>query len=206
MAAIILAGVSTIAVVFHDPPDTATHVARECRFIAALERRRMVRAEAHGPAPSTFWRAEDRTGGAPRPDLSRLPGAGLPNTPRSWLIQRLTPKRDLPSIDCGAVFDAMGIPKVITYNEGPPTQELRLQYSRVSFLPGDRYALVGRTQCSRYNDRWDQAVWFDLWRRRDADWELTNVASIAADFRRPRLAAPMRCFDPAYDPMLRPQG
>ncbi|ATQ43552.1 hypothetical protein [Caulobacter mirabilis] len=205
-AAVVLVGALTAVAIARDKPDTASHVARECRFLAAVETQRMVRWETNETGIDAFWRAEGRTGGPPRPDLAASPGADLPKSLGSRLIQWLTPKRALPSIDCGAVFDVMRIPTLIRYEEGPIGRERRLQYSRVSFLPGDRYALVRRIECYRVGGRWDQTVWFDLWRRRGGGWEPVNVHRVNAVFIRPRFETPMRCFDPAYEPRPGPGG
>ncbi len=193
-----MAGGLTVVAVFHDPPDTASHITRECRFLAAIEAKRMVRMTEHGRAPAEVWRAEGKTGGAARPDLAGPPGADLPESFTSRLIQWLAPKRDLPPIDCTATFDAMQIPKMIKYNEGPPIQDFRLQYSRVTFLPGDDYTLFRRTECNRFGDRWDQKDWFELWRRRGASWEQANTHVVYSVLLRPRFELPMRCFDPTY--------
>jgi hypothetical protein len=187
----------TVLFILHDPPDTKTHVARECRLIADLESKRMVRWEDFGPAPFEIWRAENRTSGAARPDLA--PKANAPVPWKAALIERLSPRRDLPSIDCGKALDEQHVPLMMKYNSGPSQAISRYQYSRVTFLPGDRYALFRMSSCDLDPHGWDQHSRIMIWQRDRTEWEPVSGHITTLVYEPPRFKPPMRCFEkPAY--------
>lgn len=194
LGVVVTAGLALL--IFHDPPNTEAHIARECRFVAALEAKRMVRWKDYGPVPFEIWRAEDRTSGAARADLApKTWKAGLPVSWRSILIQWLAPKEDLPPIDCTKALDEMQVPKVIKYNDGPAEQVARFQYSRITFLPGDRYALFKESFCEQDQNGWDQYGRIRVWRRHGANWEPASSYDELAVYMSPRFKPPMRCFE-----------
>jgi hypothetical protein len=179
--------------ILHDPPNKKTHVARECRLIADLEAKRMVRSEDFGPAPFEIWRAENRTSGAARPDLA--PKANAPVSWKAALIERLSPRADLPSIDCGKALDEQRVPLIMKYNSGPSQAILRFQYSRVTFLPGDRYALFRMSSCELDPHDWDQHSRIMIWQRDRAEWEPVGGHLTTLVYEFPRFKPPMRCFE-----------
>jgi hypothetical protein len=186
-----------VLLILHDPPNTETHVARECRFIADLEAKRMVRWKDFGPAPFEIWRAENRTSGAARPDLA--PGTAAPVSWKTALIERLSPRENLPSIDCGKALSERRVPLRMKYNSGPSQAISRYQYSRVTFLPGDRYALARMSSCESDPHGWDQHSRIMIWRRDGADWEPVSGHITTLFYEPPRFKPPMRCFqEPAY--------
>lgn len=192
---VVLAGGMATFAVLHDPPETKDHIARECRFIAALEAKRMVRWRDYGPSPFEIRRADGMTGGEARPDLAKLPNAGLPRSWRATLVQALAPRKDQPPIDCTAALDQARIPKVNKYNDGPSLESTRFQYSRVTFLPGDRYALFRSTSCAWSRDAWDQDSDFRVWRRVGDTWEPASSYDEPAMYMPPRFKPPVRCFE-----------
>lgn len=194
---LVLSAIGVAAFVLHDPPDSPDHIARECRFIASVEAKRMVWRDEGGPVPFEIWRADDRTSGAARPDLEhwgdqqRLPW-------QTVLLRRLTPKSVAP-IDCGAAIQASGAPKIIKHNEGPTRQIDKFQYSRVTFFPGDRFALARKTTCWLDDNGWDQESRVYIWRRNGETWTIISDTRSLAVYDAPRFKPPMRCFQtPVY--------
>ncbi|MDG2530003.1 hypothetical protein [Caulobacter endophyticus] len=188
MAALAVGGVA-VAVILHDPLDAPAHASRECGFITALEAKRMVRSDAGGPVPFEIWRAEDATGGPPRPRHT-------PSRDAPWwasLVLRTAP-RSAPPINCAAQMNAAGIPRVLKYNDGPTRQIDRQRYSRIVFSPGDRYALSQVSFCHLDDNGWDEESRLWIWRREGGGWTPILGDSIQAVYEMPRFQPPMRCF------------
>jgi len=193
VALVVTASGLIVFFILHDPPNTKRHLARECRLIADLEAKRMVRWEDFGPAPFEIWRAESRTSGAARPDLA--PKASAPASWKAALIEWLSPKTDLPSIDCGKALDEKRIPLMMKYNSGPSQAVSRYQYSRVNFLPGDRYALFRMSSCDLDPHGWDQHSRIMIWRHDGTDWEPVSGHITMLVYEFPRFKPPTRCFE-----------
>jgi hypothetical protein len=174
------------AFALRDQPDTSARIAKECRFIADLEAKRMVRWKDYGPARFEVWRATDRTSGAPRPDAKALP----------WEMRLLARSSATPqaSIDCGLALDGARVPRVQTYNDGPLRQAYRFQYSRIILSPGDRYAAARITTCEMQDGLWDERGDIAIWRRQDGIWRRLNGETTL--FKMPlNRQPPMRCFE-----------
>lgn len=185
-AGLALGAIGLTGFALRDQPDTPARIAKECRFIADREAKRMVRRPDYGPVPFEEWRVTDRTGGAPRPTSRDL----------SWEMKLLAKPWTRPqaSIDCGPALDAARIPKVHRYNEGPRQQIYRFQYSRVAFTPGDRYALARFTTCRMEHGKWDEESSLWIWRRRGEIWEMVNPDRLL-QYTYPGRELPMRCFE-----------
>lgn len=186
VAGLALGVIGLTAFALREQPDTPARIAKECRFIADLEAKRMVRWKDYGPARFEVWRATDRTSGSPRPGVKDLP----------WEMRLLARSSDKPqaSIDCGQALDAARVPKVQTYNNGPLRQAYRFQYSRIAFSPGDRYAAARITTCEMQDGLWDERGGIAIWRRKDGIWQRLEGDSTLLKMpltRRP----PMRCFE-----------
>lgn len=182
-------GVAVLAL--RDPPDAPAHVARECRFIADQEKQRMVGHDEGGPVPFEIWRAEARTSGAARPgrewgNNQRLPWQAV-------LLRHMAPKTVAP-IDCASALEATGAPRIIKHNEGPTRQIDRLQYSRITFFPGDRYALARVSSCWLDDNGWDQNSRIWIWRRTGVTWTPISGHLTLLVYAPPRFKPPMRCF------------
>ena len=196
LTGLVLSTIGAAAFVLHDPPDSPDHIARECRFIAALEAKRMVWRDQWGPASFELWRAENRTSGAARPELERWGYQHLPW--QTVLLRYITPSAVAP-INCGQALKASGAPEVIKHNQGPARQIDRLQYSRVTVFPGDRFALARLSVCGLDDNGWDQESRAYIWRRDGEIWTMISDDSSPAIYRFPRYKPPMRCFQtPVY--------
>lgn len=195
MAGLAVGAIGLAAFTLRDPPDSPHHIARECRFIAAVEAKRMVWRDEGGPVPFEIWRANDRTSGAARPDLERW-DHHLPW--QTALAHYLAPK-DLGPIDCGHALRASGSPQIIKHNEGPTRQIDKSQYSRVTFSPGDRFALARETSCWLDDNGWDEESRIYIWRRDGETWTIISDTTSLAVYDSPRFKPPMRCFErPVY--------
>jgi len=196
LAGLVLSAIGVLAFALYDPPDSPDHIARECRFIATLEKRRMVWRDEGGPIPFEIWRADDRTSGAARPDLERWGHDGLPL--RTVLLRHMASKTLTP-IDCGRALDATGAPRIIKHNEGPARQIYKFQYSRVTFFPGDHFALARMSSCWLDDNGWDQNSRVHIWRRDGGTWTMITDNSVLMVYDPPRFKPPMRCFQtPVY--------
>lgn len=187
-----------VAVVLHDPMDAPGHVARECAFIATLEAQRLeserlwFSANA-GPASFEIWRAESLTSGAPRRlDLDRQETRKQPW--RSWLVRWLVPKAAAP-IDCSGQLNASKVPRRLKFNAEPTLAMDRKQYSRVTFLPGDRYALAATRRCWLDPHGWDENVSVLIWRKDETGWQPVSGHIETMIYETPRFKPPMRCFE-----------
>jgi hypothetical protein len=196
LAGLVLSAIGVATFALRDPPDTAAHIARECRFIASVEAKRMVWHDEGGPVPFEIWRADDRTSGAARPDLERWSQQRLPW--QTVLLRYLAPT-DVAPINCGAAVKASGAPTIIKHNEGPTRQIDKLQYSRVTFFPDDRFALARETSCWLDDNGWDEESRVYIWRRDGETWTIISDTSSLAVYESPRFKPPMRCFQtPVY--------
>lgn len=190
MAGLAVGAIGLAAFALRDQPETLEHVAKECHFIADLEARRMVRRKDYGPARFEVWRATDRTGGSPRPEMKDLP----------WEMRLLAKPSAKPqaSIDCGPALDGARVPRVQVYNDGPLRQAYRFQYSRIVFSPGDRYAAAQITICEMQDGLWDESSHIAIWRRQDGTWRRLDYETMLLEMP-PSRKPPMRCFQtPAY--------
>ena len=195
--ALVMGGVA-VAVVLHDPLDAPRHVARECAFITTLETQRLEAERSWfsanaGPVPFEIWRAESLTGGAPRRlDLDRQNTSKQPW--RSWLVRWLAPKAAAP-IDCSGQLEASKAPQRLKFNTGPTQAVERMQYSRVTFLPGDRYALAAIRHCWLDPHGWDENVSILIWSRDETGWRPVSGHIKTMLYESPRFRPPMRCFE-----------
>jgi hypothetical protein len=195
---ILIAGGFTAAVTLHDPPDAPVHVTRECAFIATLESERLTAENRWfsanaGPAPFEIWRAEGLTGGAPRRlDLDRQNTRKQPW--RSWLVRRLAPKTAKP-VNCAPQLDAAKVPQRLKFNTGPSQSIERMQYSRVTFLPGDHYAMAAIRRCWLDPHGWDENVSVLIWKKGEAGWRPVSGHVKTMLYELPRFQPPMRCFE-----------
>ena len=194
----VVAGGVAVAMVLHDPPDAPSHVVRECAFIATLETQRLEAQRSWfsvhaGPAPFEIWRAEGLTSGAPRRlDLDRQDIRKQPW--RSWLVRWLTPKAAAP-IDCSGPLEASKAPQRLKFNTGPTQAVDRMQYSRVTFLPGDSYALAAIRSCWLDPRGWDENMSILIWKKDEAGWRPVSGHIKTMLYELPRFRPPMRCFE-----------
>lgn len=176
------------------------HIARECEFIAALEKKRLIVSEDFGPAPLE-WRRVEAVTGEPRPW-----GLGEPHSLKHRLIGivlDIAPKND-SSIDCGAALDIAEVPRSVGNTGQRALDQLdtfgRAKYSRVIFLPGGAYAIVSRTFCdvTRRIDLsgWDQETRTELWRRDNKVWVVAEPRLELLLWKSPKYQLPSRCFAP----------
>ncbi|MBO9546698.1 hypothetical protein [Caulobacter sp.] len=186
IAGLAVGAIGVVAFAPRDQPDTPKRIAKECRFIADLEARRMVRRKDYGPARFEVWRATDKTSGSPRPETKDLP----------WEMRLLArpPAKPQAAIDCGSALDGARVPKVQVYNDGPLRQAYRFQYSRIVFSPGDRYAAARITICEMRDGLWDESSGITIWRRRNGTWQPLDDETTLLQLP-PTRRPPIRCFE-----------
>lgn len=208
-AGVVLGAAATSAVALalwlRDPIDTAEHVARECRVVAAVERQRLFDADERVAAKPMVWRRAEAVEGAPgRP---RGEGRSLKVKAIGALLALSRPGR-AGAIDCDAALDQARVPHSVGNQAGAPGEQLRvlgrIRYSRVVFLPGGRYALMSTTHCEARRDRdpvwtgWDQKTETEIWMRQGQEWRAAEPLPVHLVLQSPERKLPARCFSPGY--------